>query len=262
VVVGLLAGSTSMTAQRGPAPGMTHLSREVMELACAPTITYEPLSPSMLITGGQDSFTRHSFGPGDLITINAGTANGIEVGQEFYVRRVQPGRMTTISRSNPATIRTTGWVKVYAVDPRMSLVTVSHACDTLNIGDYLEPFVLPTVPVADPNPAKPQRDNYAHIMLGSDRRTSFGRGDFFVMDWGGDHNVAVGDRVVVYRDKRRMEEANRAKEDALPADIVFPEFLYELGEALVVEVNPQTSTLQVTLSRDAIMSGDYVALRK
>ena len=39
-------------------------------------------------------------------------------------------------------------------------------------------------------------------------------------------------------------------------------FLYDLGEAVAVEVTPDSSTLQVTVSRDAIQSGDLVALRK
>ena len=38
--------------------------------------------------------------------------------------------------------------------------------------------------------------------------------------------------------------------------------LLEPGEAVAVEVGPEASTLRVTLSRDAFISGDYVALRK
>jgi hypothetical protein len=218
-------------------------------------------SPSLLITGGQASFTKHSYAPGDLITINAGTDNGIEVGQEYFVRRVQPAR-ASISRANPATVRTAGWVRVYAVDKTMSLVTVTHTCaDTLDVGDYLEPLVLPEVPVADANPPRPQRENYGHIMLGADRRAAFARDDFFVVDRGSDHGVTIGERVIIYRDKRRMEGVEHAPSTALPKDVV-PEFLYELGEAVVVDVKPETSTLKATLARDAFLSGDYVALRK
>ena len=259
-IAGLLAVSAPLAAQLGPPPAMTHLSRDVIELACAPTLTFEALSPSLLITGGQDSFTRHAYGPGDLITINAGSDNGIEVGQEYFVRRAQPAR-APISRANPAPIRTAGWVRVYAVDNKMSLVTVSHACDTLDIGDYLGPFVLPEVPAPDANPPKQQRENYGHVMLGTDRRTSFAKDDFFVMDRGSDHGVTVGERVIIYRDKGLMERANKSNDNMLPKDIV-PEFLFELGEAFVVDVKPEMSTLRVTLARDAIVAGDYVALRK
>jgi len=261
VTAGLLAASAPLAAQRGEAPVMTHLPADVIALACAPTIAFETPSPSLLITGGQDSFTRHAYGPGDLITINGGSDNGVEVGQEYFVRRMQPGRAARVSRANPAAIQTPGWVRVYAVDKRMSLVIVTHACDTLDVGDYLEPYVEPQIPVADANPPKPQRENYGHIMLGADRRTIFGQGDFFVIDRGSDHGITLGERVIIYRDKRKLEEANKSSQNLFPKGIV-PEFLYDLGEAVVVDVKPEMSTLKVTLSRDAMLTGDYVALRK
>jgi hypothetical protein len=98
-------------------------------------------------------------------------------------------------------------------------------------------------------------------MLGADRRTMFGEGDFFVIDRGSDHGITLGERVIIYRDKRKLEEANKSSENLLPKGIV-PEFLYDLGEAVVVDVKPEMSTLKVTLSRDAMLAGDYVALRK
>ena len=55
-------------------------------------------------------------------------------------------RLAPVTRDTPATIRTTGWIKVYAVDDEWSLVTVTHACDTIEVDDYLEPFKLPVVP--------------------------------------------------------------------------------------------------------------------
>jgi len=44
--------------------------------------------------------------------------------------------------------------------------------------------------------------------------------------------------------------------------VITPEFLYELGEAVVVDVKPELSTLQAMSARSAFISGDYVALRK
>ena len=83
------------------------------------------------------------------------------------------------------------------------------------------------------------------MITGNDNRASFGRGDYFIVDRGSDHGVTVGAQFVVYRDKR--EPGN---------------FLFELGEAVAVDVRPESSTLRVTLSRDAFTAGDYVALRK
>jgi hypothetical protein len=240
----LLAAPGVTAAQRGPAPAVTGLPANVLELACAPTLAYEEPPMPLRLTGGQDSFVRRSYMPGDLVTINAGTANGIAVGQEFFVRRPQVSRRERISRDTPATIRTTGWVRVYAVDETMSLATVTHACDTIDVDDYLEPFVLPAVPVADAERAPAQRENYGRVLMGQDRRRSFGKGDYFLVNRGSDHGVAAGNRFVLYRDKRVGEN-----------------FLFEIGEAVAVDVKPDSSTLQVLVSLDAIQEGDYAARR-
>src|SRR5687768_14156980 len=244
--VGLLAGTAPALAQRAPAAGVTGLPAETLSHACAPSVTFEPHTGAPLrITGGQDAVFRRIYFPGDLVTINAGTRNGIEVGQQFYVRRLMPLRRGAVSRDNPSTIRTTGWIRVYAVDETMSLATVTYGCDTIEVDDYLEPFVLPVVPTADVERPKAQKENYGRVLVGQDRRRSFGRGDYFTVDRGTDHGVTVGTHFVLYRDKRVPEN-----------------FLFEIGEAVVVEAKPDSSTMQVTMSLDAISTGDYAAMRR
>jgi hypothetical protein len=241
----LTALTIPAAAQRGPAPAKTNLPADVLSMACAPRIAFELPDRSLRVTGGQDATPRRAWGPGDLITINAGSDNGIEVGQQYYVRRVQAENNQAVTRATPASVATTGWIKVYAIEKDMSLATIVHACDTMEVNDYLEPFVMPTVTTPVAEILKPERDNYARIMFGTDLRRSFGKGDYFIIDRGSDHGLVRGDRFVVYRDKRLHEN-----------------FLYSLGDAVAVEVNAETATLQVTVSRDAFMEGDYVAVRR
>jgi hypothetical protein len=241
----LTALTAPAAAQRGPAPTGTNLPADVLSVACAPRVAFELPDRSLRLTGGQDSTPRYSWGPGDLITINAGTDHGIEVGQQYYVRRIQVENAQKVSRMTPASIATVGWIKVWAIEKEMSLATVVHACDSMEVGDYLEPFVMPTVTKPTAEILKPERDNYARIMFGTDLRRSFGKGDYFIIDRGTNFGLQAGDRFVVYRDKR-----------------LFENFLYSLGDAVAIEVKDETATLQVTVSRDAFMEGDYVALRK
>ena len=251
-------GGGLAAAQRAPAPVSVNLPPEIVSLACAPSLTFEDPPRPMRVTGGQDSDVRRIFAPGDLLTINAGSNNGIEVGQEYYTRRVVPLEKRAIGRDNPATLRTTGWIRVYAVDRRMSLATIVHPCDAIEPGDFLVPFALPEPPAAAEAPAA-QRGNYGRVVSGNDNRTSFGRGDYFVVDRGSDHGVTMGAQFVVYRDHRRRETFlyPGSLDEPLPRN-----FLYELGEAIAVEVRPEMSTLHITLSRDAFIVGDWVAIRK
>jgi hypothetical protein len=240
---------STAAAQRAPLPAPTGLPPEVLALACAPGLAYEPPAASVRVTGGQDSFVRRIHAPGDLVSISAGADDGITVGQEFFVRRVNAPGQRTISRTQPGTVRTAGWIKVWAVDPTMSLATVTYACDTIEINDYLEPFVLPEVPTPSTTREKPAKDNYARVLPGADRRRSFGKGDFFVVERGSDQGVRPGSQFVVFRNKH---ELNVQQPDV---------FLFELGEAVAVDVKPDRSTLQVTVSRDAFSEGDLVAMR-
>ena len=249
ILAAALVAASTAAAQRAPASPPTNLSPEVLSLACAPSLAFERPTAALRVTGGQDSFVRRIHAPGDLVTINAGAEHGIKEGQEFYVRRVYTPGQSAITRDRPATVRTAGWVRVYAVDPEMSLATVTYACDTIEINDYLEPFALPQVPAASATRQKPARENYGRVLSGTDRRRSFGKGDYFVMNRGSDQGVTPGAQFVVFRNKHER-------------GVQMPEnFLYELGEAVAVDVKPDRSTLQVTVSHDAFTEGDLVAMR-
>jgi hypothetical protein len=248
-LTGALLAASSAGAQRAPLPAPTGLAPDVLALACAPSAAYERPVATMRVTGGQDAYVRRIHAPGDLVSINVGTNDGVKVGQEFYVRRVTALGQRTISRSQPGTVRTQGWIKVYAVDSAMSLATVTYACDTIEINDYLEPFVLPQVPTPSTTTAKPEKDNYGRVMLGTDRRRSFAKGDYFTLDRGSDQGVRPGSQFVVFRNKH---EQNVQQPDV---------FLFELGEAVAVDVKPDRSTLLVTMSRHAFEEGDLVAMR-
>lgn len=232
-------------AQQGPPPSAANLPADILRLACAPAVAYERPATSLQITGSQDSDVRVAHAEGDLLTINAGASSGIQVGQEFYVRRLDVSRHEPVAREVPARVHTAGWVRVWAVDTDMSLVSVVHSCDTIILGDYLEPFVLPQVPGPVPDTGTVDRDHYGRVMPGADRRRSFGKGDFIIVDRGSDHGLYKGAQFVLYRDKRQTGN-----------------FLFILGEAIAVDVRPDSATLQVTASRDAIIEGDYVAMRR
>jgi hypothetical protein len=216
-----------------------------MSLACAPTLAYEIPDFPMRISGGQESVVRTSHAPGDLVTINAGRRDGIAVGQEYYTRRALVSRDGGVGPANPATIRTSGWIRVWAVDEEMSLATISHACETVDVDDYLEPFFAPTVPLASNATSEPERGNYGLVLSGQDRRTQFGRGDYLLIDRGRNQGVTPGARFVVYHDKK-----------------VAGNFLFQIGEAVAVDVRTDTATLHVLSAIDAISAGDYVGMRK
>jgi len=239
-------GGSPAAAQLGPAPTPSGLPPDVLGLACAPMPAFAPPAVGLQVTGAQDGVERRSFGPGDLLVINAGENQGITVGQQFFARRMTTFQRGRPSRERPGVIQTTGWVRVYAVGENMSLATIAHACDVVSKGDYLEPFVIPTVPTAPPRDLdKVRHDTYGHVLVGVEQTTTFGRGSFFLIDRGANEGVTPGTRFVVYRDKHEPGV-----------------FLFEVGDAVAMSVQDDTATLLVLRARDAMLSGDYVAIQK
>ena len=96
---------------------------------------------------------RIMFGPGDAVIVGAGTAQGVQKGQQFFVRRPVTDPSTTQPKVGALYgVHTAGWVTVVDVKDAMAIATVTHSCDGVFEGDYLEPFVPPT-----PAPDRAQR---------------------------------------------------------------------------------------------------------
>ncbi len=243
--VAVLTLPTSVSAQQGPAFASAHLDAEVLSLACAPIAATALPTATLRITGSQDTQVRDTIAQGDFVTIAGGAKQGLQVGQEFFVRRLLAPRGVPVSAQNPGTTRTVGWVKVYAIDEDLALATITHTCDALRVGDYLEPLSLPTPRKAEATRGKPERD-YARVILGNERRSEFGPGDYLVIDRGTEQGIAPGTQFVFYRWKTKAQE----------------NFLAAIAEGVAVEVQSGTATLNVTSSRDAVKTGDLVAMRK
>jgi hypothetical protein len=243
-VVALIAPVTR-ASQKSPAITASRVDAEVLALACAPVATSTAPAATLRISGGQDTSPRQTYSQGDFVTINAGSNQGLQVGQEFFVRRLLTPRGTTMTARTPATVHTAGWIRVYAIDEDMALGTITHACDGLQVGDYLEPLSLPAKLKALPREGKPER-SYARVLLGHDGRTEFGHNDFLVIDRGSAQGISAGAHFVFYRWKKKAPE----------------NFLSAIAEGVAVDVQNDTATLSLTASRDSVMVGDLVAMRK
>ena len=127
----------------------------------------------------------------------------------------------------------------------MSLATITHACETVDVDDYLEPFEPPGIPPVSDASGKPEKGDYANVLSGQDRRTAFGLNDYLLIDRGSIQGVTLGARFVLYHDQRA--DGN---------------FLFEIGEGVVVDLKADTSTLRVIRALDAITAGDYAGMRK
>lgn len=214
------------------------------DLICVPHVVNEAPVTELRLISSQDPATRLLYAPGDTVVVNGGSATGVRADQQYFVRRLQKRfGAKGPDRDHPVVVHTAGWIKILAVDERLATATVVHACDGMVPGDYLEPFVPPVV--REPAAGREVRyEDLAQIVGADEQRTIAAANEYMVIDRGSDHGVASGTRFLVLRDKRTGGP------------------LVEIGEGIVLTVKAETATVQILKSRDAVMSGDFVAMRK
>ena len=214
------------------------------DLACSPYLTVTPPNSRYRVTASMDTFVKTMMAPPDTLVINAGLEQGLQIGQEFFVRRV-PRDMGALGpdRDHPLRVHTAGWIKLIGVGPTSATASITHACDCILLNDYLEPFVPPLV-AATAIDGVPQREHLAQIMIGDEGRTTLAIGDYSTIDRGSDHGIVNGQRFSVYRNN---PEAG---------------LLVEVGMVIAVSVRSESSTVRVVQARDAMRQGDLVAIRR
>jgi hypothetical protein len=246
-IVGVLIltclSALQVAAQSG-APALTPIETAV---ACAAPLTTDrsPLNAPRII-GGQDTTSRALFGPRDLLVIGGGTRAGVQLGQQFFVRRANHFGAPSDRRWQG--IRTLGWIRVVAVNDSTAIAMIDHVCDAIAQWDYLEPFTAPVVPVdvdRDVATGDPDFTAIGRVMAGIEDRQTAGAGDFVLIDRGSDHGVKPGARYAVYRDIGSA---------GMP--------LAAIGEAVVLTAGKTMALTRITRARDAVLSGDYVAPRR
>lgn len=221
------------------------LSPIEMAVACAPpTFDDDAAAHALRIIGSQDAVPRRLFGDRDRLLIGGGTSAGVQLGQQFFVRRTIHFGSSRRGRG----AKTLGWIRVVAVNTSTAIATVDHVCGGIVLGDYLDPFVPPVLPAGverDETRGEPDFTTLGRIVAGNEDRTTVGLGDFVLIDWGQEQGLTSGARVAIYRD---------VGVSGLP--------LASIGEGVVISTGTAKALTRITSSRDAVYSGDYVVLRK
>jgi hypothetical protein len=217
-----------------------------MHIACADIpVTAPPTAGKFTVAGSTRADGREAMATGETVVIEAGTAQGVAVGQQFAARRLDGGTVKQAFRRGVdgyAGIRTAALLTVTSVDDRFALAHIDRACDVVMVGDYLEPITMPTLQAAAAAGA-PNFSDRASVLFGADLRNIFGDGDVLAINRGSAQGVARGTRFALYRDQH----------NGLP--------LGELGEAVVVDVTEGTSRAVVVRARDYVSAGDVAVMR-
>jgi hypothetical protein len=252
----LLAAAASAAAQTpqtplialAPPPAPIYGPRSVVpaQLACTDVPVSEHQTPPLHVRALHSSDPAEFSYRDSVVVLNGGTPQGLTPGQRFFTRRLLPPRAgAAVMKKGTGAVHTSGWLTVIAADEHSALARVDYACDAVMTGDFLEPYVEPSLPA---DVAAPTGDtDFSHlgrVLQGTDRNEVAGAGDMISIDRGASQGLNAGTRVAFYRDRG----------NGTP--------LVELGTGIVLEASGNTAKVVVDRARFAINTDDYWAVRR
>jgi hypothetical protein len=187
------------------------------------------------------------FAPGEVVVLDTSGGRTVAPGELYVVYRAP--RSATLEKDNRwvrRAVQNVGIVRVDAVAGPGALASVVWACDGVEIGDSLEPYVAPSaLPEAQAAAGPAMFDQASEVLFGNqDRRLGAAR-DVLLVARASGVDVAVGQRVTFFRRPYGVDG---------PISVV--------GDGVVHAVSPDTCLVEVASSRGAIAAGDLVATHR
>ena len=245
----IVAGALFLSVSSAGSAWAADLSLSIqLKAACAPRAAHLDLvepGNRLLVSGAQDTVARNLIGPSDLVVIAGGLDRGVQLGQQFFVRRDPAVSRDAVGLRG---ITTAGWLQVVAVNDSTAIATIEHVCDGIEVGDFLEPYVslvLPPDIVRTDTAGELDFSAPARVLFGDNERPSGGPGDFMIADAGTSSGVVPGDRLGIFRDVRQPGTPPAA-----------------VGEAVIVFADSETSVFRITRARHFVDSGDFLVPRR
>lgn len=214
-----------------------------LDVVCGPYASLTEPAQALRVVAGTER-KKALFGAGETVIVNGGTAQGLQAGQHFFVRRVIADRFAVrTTEATPRSIHTAGWLTIVEARTDVSVATIGESCDGISEGDYLEPLALPA-PVEAADAGEPDYAYPGQVILGDERRQLGAEGALMVVDRGSDHGLRPGQRLTIYRHTI----------DGGP--------VVKLADAVVVSTQPESSTVRIGRSSESVQVGDLVAIHR
>ncbi len=242
-----MLGTASSTVQGPAAPpqaAVTSTASLAQRIACGPMSPAAPPTSTLRVSGSYQH-GRIMFAPGDLFIVDAGTKEGLQRGQIYYIRRWVRDMFTPASPDfTPISIHTAGWATILDTREETAVAQVTFACDAVLDGDYLEPYSEPVLPTAQAN-GEPDFDHPARIVMGDQTQQTGSEGTLMVINRGSDQGAKAGQTLTIYRE---------TLEGAAPS--------FDVGRGTILAVQAQTALIRIDTTRGAVYIGDLAALSK
>jgi hypothetical protein len=247
---------------------------------CSNFVTSDHGEQARLISG-EESASKIVFSLRDLVFISKGSAQGVHVGDRYSVFREESDPIDVqwfkwqgkLMKAMGTFYHDVGQLTVVNVQPNVATAEVTFACSYLQRGDLIRPWQERPSP---PYKSGEKFDNFAPVsgkpvgmlVVGKEFGQVYGKFNTVYVNLGTNQSVSVGEYMRIFRYQGSAGQIAPSFEDYqykmygfgstptaykwndLPRDVI--------GEGIVLNVSPNSSTLFITYSRYDMYAGDYV----
>lgn len=232
-----------LEAPKRPEP--VPVSREILASVCGPGRRGETSMSIGKLLAHRDEPNRRLYGTGDVLLLDVGADIGLVNGQNLVVRRTFRVGDKGDTRDRAAFgEQTAGLIQVVDAGPEAAVAVVVYTCGELFAGDVVEPFdALPVLSAK--GLGSPAFESPARIVLGEHGQTLGATRALMVIDRGAAGGAERGQRLTIFR---------RALGDRGPVQAI--------ADAVIIAVRPESATIRIERTSDAVSVGDLVALHR
>jgi hypothetical protein len=286
VLVGASARSQN-SAQNPPVSSTqavpTATSPDYTAVYCSNFVSSENIGEDLRLISGEQSNSKIVFSTRDFVYISKGANQGVHVGDRFSVVRpvVDPVGVqwfkwqAKLLKAMGTLYEDAGQLKVVNVQPNVSVAEITFACDYLQRGDIVRPLQDRPSPPFKPASqfdqfAPPSGKAVGMLVIGKDFSNLYGKFTTVYVNLGTNQGVTVGQYMRVFRYQGSTAETAVYYDDyqykmygfgSAPQAYKWNDLPREvLGEGIVVNVGPNSSTMLVTYSRSDLWAGDYAEI--
>jgi hypothetical protein len=279
----LLLGAVVIYAQGGPQGNRVPPQVAFSAVNCSGFVTDQKIPNAIAVISGEQSNYKITFDRGDLVYINRGQDKGVRVGDRFSVVRPidDPNRVpwfkwqAKLMKAMGTEYQDEGQLRVVNVQPKVSIAEVTFSCDYMQRGDTVVPYSdRPQPPYKDPAAfdhfAPVSGKPVAMVVGGLDFADVYGKLQTIYVNLGTKQGVKVGDYFRIFRYQGTNVETVPQTKDyqytmygfgSAPQRYSWNDLPREvLGEGIVINVSPNSSTVMITYSTIEVYAGDYVEI--
>ncbi len=236
-----------------PLPPVPPISQRGM--ACSPVLLEEPAASATGIGSiVKTSDNRLLLAQEDQVIVGLDGAESPNVGDRLAVIRpgvlvVHPWHRRALGRA----LYTLGVVEVTEVRDKTLRTRVIYACDSINMGDRVAPFVL--APFPEDKVAQPATRQVEGMIVDTPRMLQLlGLQNAVYLDVGTGQGIGPGDVFAIYRPNQPAVNPVTGNEQPIPPE--------RLGEAVIIRVTDTTATAVISASAKEVRVGDRVVLSR